>query len=426
MDTYLELERQYAENPSAYFDRLKANPKKYLPIVYTPTIGKVCLNFSSIDYKFKDLVVLDDLNKDTVGSLLEERDPEVIVLTDGSRILGLGDLGYNGSPIALGKCRVYQALAGIKRVLPLMVDLGTDNQTLLDDPNYKGKKVNRHSPENILDELVKTIFEKCPNVVLQFEDISIPRCQHWLQRYRYDFRVFNDDIQGTASVVLAGLINIARYIGKSPKILMIGAGSAAQGVGAMWADSLYGCWDKLWLKDSRGLLTTSRELGAAKQKFARQHADTNDIGEMIESIQPDVIIGLCAQKGVLTKEILSKSTVDSLAVMSLSNPDTCTEIVPSEFFAVKPNGLYASGTLFTDYPHNQANNMFVFPVIGKIAANCGYTIKEGIFVKAAETLANCVNEDQLRGEHRLLYPDNSKIVEIVQHMVAALSPTSKM
>ena len=422
-ETYLQLEKLYSENPKEYFEVVCNNPTTYLPIIYTPTIGSICLNFSSIHQKFCDLHIVNDLDPKKMRKLIQKIQPSVIVLTDGSRILGLGDLGANGAPIALGKCRVYQALAGIKKVLPLMIDLGTNNQKLLEDDNYCGVKQKRNSPKDILDSIIKVIFEESPEVVLQFEDISLPRCQEWLTRYRYKYRVFNDDIQGTAAVVLAGLINVAKIIKKQPKVLFIGGGSAAQGVAEMWMNSSHGDVDLLWIKDSKGLITKSRNLKGNKATFAREHKETNSIEELVESIQPDVIIGLCAQKDIITKGILDKSDNEQLLVMSLSNPTSCTEITPMDFFTHKPKGLYASGTLFSEYPHNQANNMFIFPVIGKVAPLLGKTIPENLFITAAELLANAVTIGEL--ENGLLYPDNSDIAKTVDGMVSQMLEGSK-
>lgn len=285
LQTYFMLERLYCVNQNTYKECVAKNLTKYLPIVYTPTIGMICQMFTTLSKAENGLVGHDGLIlrpyqkgwQKSFQLTLHERKPQVIVITDGSRILGLGDLGINGLPISIGKCRVYQLLGEIERVLPILIDTGTNTKDYLTNPYYEGLKMDRKrggklsdSNSNIsgvMDFIMAQIQVSCPDCVIQFEDVANPRCNEWLNRYMHQYRTFNDDIQGTAAVVLSGLINIERLLKKRPTVLIVGAGSSAIGVAHMWCESKYGDKENLWMTDSQGLLTSDRVNVSQSKRF---------------------------------------------------------------------------------------------------------------------------------------------------------------
>lgn len=422
MDDFQKLDELYQNDPETYMATIRDDPLKYLPIIYTPTIGEVCQNFSKVrktNPNFCPVVILDKENR-SIEPYLDPK-PDVIVLTDGSRILGLGDLGVNGAPISVGKCRVYQVLANIKTVLPVMVDFGTNNEELRNDPDYIGLREERNIDISLLDDIVQTVFEKCPDCVFQFEDVENPRCFEWLDRYRDKYRVFNDDIQGTAGVVLAGFINAKRILGRVPNILMVGAGSASIGCSDLWLKSKYGESEHIWMCDSKGLLHQGRtNLRKNKLPFVRQvdnvdTIDSTNLAQVVELIQPDILVGLTAQSRTFSKEVLSSMKVDKPIIMALSNPNSKAECTPSEAFGYTDNrAIYASGSMFAEFPHNQANNMFIFPALGKIGSKIN-TISDQVFIDLAEKLANQVTPEELN--NNMLYPNNKDIGRCIMSMV---------
>ena len=420
MEDYKTLDKLYQSDQDKYMETVRSDPLKYLPLIYTPTIGQVCQNYSKIRKTipfFSPCTILDCDNR-SIEPYLDPK-PDVIVLTDGSRILGLGDLGVNGAPISVGKCRVYQALADIKNVLPVMVDFGTDNEDLRNDPDYFGRRHERKFDITLIDEIVETVFKHCPDCVFQFEDIVNPRCFQLLDRYRDKYRVFNDDIQGTAGVVLAGFINAERVLGRTPKILMVGAGSASLGCADLWLKSKYGAKDHIWMCDSRGLLHQDREnLSDSKKTYVRTvetDLDMTILENVVRLVQPDILVGLTAQGGMFSPEVLKALNAEQPIVMALSNPNSKAECTPSEVFELTDGrALYASGSMFADYPFNQANNMFVFPAMGKLALK-NKTIPDEMFIEIAEILAHQVNDEELG--NGMLYPKNGDIAQCIAKMV---------
>ena len=420
MDEYIALDKLYQMDLDKYKDKVRSDPLKYLPLIYTPTIGQICQNYSKIRKTvplFCPCAILDSDNR-SIEPYLDPK-PDVIVLTDGSRILGLGDLGVNGAPISVGKCRVYQALANIKNVLPVMVDFGTNNEELLNDPDYFGRRHKRKFDISLIDEIVETVFKHCPDCVFQFEDIVNPRCFELLDRYRDKYRVFNDDIQGTAGVVLAGFINAERILGRTPKISMVGAGSASLGCSDLWLRSKYGTKDHLWVCDSQGLLHQDREnLSDSKKTYVRTvdtELDMSILENVVRVVEPDILVGLTAQGGIFSPAVLKALTAEKPIVMALSNPNSKAECTPSEVFEhTNRRALYASGSMFADYPFNQANNMFVFPAMGKLALKYK-TIPDAMFIEIAEILAHQVNDEELG--NGMLYPKNGDIARCIAKMV---------
>lgn len=429
MQRYLDLEKIYRKNGQEYLQLVKESVEEWLPVIYTPTIGQVCQNFHRLPglHRGGEVVLKAGCNLRTLEEVLEIRQPEVIVLTDGSRILGLGDLGANGVGISIGKCRLYQAAGGVKRVLPMAIDCGTSNLALREDPAYRGTKAGRTDPEQWwLDRLVETVFKTCPDTVLQFEDVAVPRCFDWLDRYRHRYRVFNDDIQGTAAVVLAGLINVARVLGCMPKVLLVGAGSSARGVAALWSNSSHGDADLLWMVDSKGVVDQVTLTNAAKKPFARDDGPyPTELAAIVRAVQPDVLVGLTGQGGLFDEAVLAAlgehgTPTAQRFVFALSNPTSCVECDPADALAlVGKKGrpvMYASGTPYPGF--SMANNAFIFPAVGKVAAQLGTTINEQVFVLAAEALAEYVSDEFLATG--MLYPPVKDLIKVTEHVARQL------
>ncbi|PKU70225.1 NAD-dependent malic enzyme 1, mitochondrial [Dendrobium catenatum] len=386
----------------------------------------------------------------------------MIVVTDGSRILGLGDLGVHGIGIAIGKLDLYVAAAGInpQRVLPIMIDVGTNNEKLLKDPLYLGLQQHRLDGEDylaVIDEFMEAVFTRWPRVIVQFEDFQSKWALKLLQRYRNTYRMFNVDVQGTAGVAIAGLLGAVRAQGRSmidfprQKIVVAGAGSA--GIGVVNAarktmarmlgnnDSAFeSAGRQFWVVDAEGLITDERpNIDANTLSFARKTREMDRLGlregssliEVVKKVKPDVLLGLSAVGGLFSKEVLEAlkdSTSTRPAIFPMSNPTKNAECTPEEAFSILGEQIiFASGSPFKDVDlgngkigHcNQGNNMYLFPGIGLGTLLSGArVISDGMLQAAAECLAAYMKEeDVLNG---IIYPPISSIREITQEVATAV------
>ncbi|KAK9207633.1 hypothetical protein WN943_017923 [Citrus x changshan-huyou] len=465
------LNRLHDRNETMYYKVLIANIEEYAPIVYTPTVGLVCQNYSGLFRRPRGMYFSAE-DRGEMKSMVYNWPAEqvdMIVVTDGSRILGLGDLGVQGIGIAVGKLDLYVAAAGInpQRVLPIMIDVGTTNDKLLKDPLYLGLQEHRLDGDeyvSVIDELMEAIFTRWPN----FEDFQSKWAFKLLQRYRYKYRMFNDDVQGTAGVAVAGLLGAVRAQGRSmidfpkQKIVVAGAGSAGLGVlnaarktMARMLGNNESAFDsarsQFWVVDAKGLITEDREnIDPDAKPFARKVNEISRQGlwegaslvEVVQQVKPDVLLGLSAVGGLFSKEVLEAmrgSTSTRPAIFAMSNPTNngtaypiffilCAECTPEEAFSiVGDNIIFASGSPFKDVDlgnghigHcNQGNNMYLFPGVGLGTLLSGSRIiSDGMLQAAAECLAEYMTEEEVvKGK---IYPSISSIRNITKEVAAAV------
>ncbi|KAB2595166.1 NAD-dependent malic enzyme 62 kDa [Pyrus ussuriensis x Pyrus communis] len=458
------LNRLHDRNETMYYKVLIANIEEYAPIVYTPTVGLVCQNYSGLFRRPRGMYFSAEDRGEMMSMVYNWPADQVdmIVVTDGSRILGLGDLGVQGIGIAIGKLDLYVAAAGInpQRVLPVMIDVGTNNEKLLKDPLYLG--LDRHRLDGdeyvaVVDEFMEAVFTRWPNVIVQFEDFQSKWAFKLLQRYRSTYRMFNDDVQGTAGVALAGLLGAVRAQGRSmidfPKQKIVVAGAGSAGIGVLNAarktmarmlgnneDAFHSAGRQFWVVDAKGLITEEREdIDPDARPFARKVKEINRQGlregaslvEVVNQVKPDVLLGLSAVGGLFSKEVLEalrSSTSTRPAIFAMSNPTTNAECTPEEAFSiVGDNIVFASGSPFKDVNlgnghigHcNQGNNMYLFPGIGLGTLLSGSRIvSDGMLQAAAECLAAYMSdEDVLKG---IIYPSISSIRDITKEVAAAV------
>ncbi|CAN6287796.1 unnamed protein product [Urochloa humidicola] len=457
-----ELSRLHDRNVTLYYRVLIDNIKEFAPIVYTPTVGLVCENYSSLFRRPRGMYFSAKDKGEMMPMVYNWPADKVdmIVVTDGSRILGLGDLGVQGIGIPIGKLDLYVAAAGInpQKVLPVMLDVGTNNEKLLKDKLYLGLKQHRLEGEEylaIVDEFMEAVHARWPKAVVQFEDFKMKWAFQTLDRYRNRFCMFNHDIQGTAGVVLAGLLGAFRAQGRplqdftNQKIVVVGAGSAGIGVLSMAKQAMFRMpgihrtgkgHNQFWVLDKDGLITKDREgLDPAVAPFARGYGPNEiqdlhegaSLVEVVKKVKPHVLLGLSGVGGIFDEEVLKamkESDSPRPAVFAMSNPTTKAECTPDDVFKhVGENAIFASGSPFSNVSlgngktgyANQANNMYLFPGIGSGALLSGArNISDGMLEAAAECLASYITDDEI--QKGILFPSVSSIRHITAKVGAAV------
>lgn len=460
------LNRLHDRNETLYYRVLISNIEQFAPIIYTPTIGLVCQRYSGL-YRRPRGMYFTARDRGEMMSIVynwPSTQVDMIVVTDGSRILGLGDLGVQGIGIPIGKLDLYVAAAGInpQRVMPVMIDVGTNNQALLDNPQYMGLQHTRIEGDDyisLIDEFMEAVFTRWPNVIVQFEDFQNKWAFKLLQRYRNQYRTFNDDVQGTAGVALGGLLGAVRAMGKpmedlvKQKIVVVGAGSAGLGVvnmvksamqrllGGHSSETHKKAIDQFWILDKDGLVTKARDnLASDVEQYAREVEESEGSGslkdgatllEVVQKVKPDVLLGLSGVGGLFTQQVLEamkESGCPRPAIFPLSNPTANAECTAKEAFQhAGPNIVFASGSPFRDVDlgggqtghSNQGNNMYFFPGIGLGTLMAGaHHISDGMLHAAAEELAAIMTPEQL--EEGIIYPAVSRIREITARVAAAI------
>ncbi|XP_009796262.1 NAD-dependent malic enzyme 59 kDa isoform, mitochondrial [Nicotiana sylvestris] len=452
------LNRLHDRNETLYYRVLIDNIKDFAPIIYTPTVGLVCQNYSGLFRRPRGMY-FSAKDKGEMMSMIfnwPSAQVDMIVLTDGSRILGLGDLGVQGIGIPIGKLDMYVAAAGInpQRVLPVMLDVGTNNQKLLEDPLYLGLRQPRLEGEeylSIVDEFVEAVHARWPKAVVQFEDFQAKWAFETLDRYRKKFCMFNDDIQGTAGVALAGLLGTVRAQGRpltdfaNQKIVVVGAGSAGLGVLKMALQAVSrmagpSADPHFFLLDKNGLITKHRkDIDPAALPFAKAHHEIEGLGlqegagllEVVKKVKPHVLLGLSGVGGIFHEEVLrAMRESDSVrpAIFAMSNPTNNAECCPVDAFKLAgENIVFASGSPFENVDlgnakigHvNQANNMYLFPGIGLGALLSGArNISDTMLEAAAECLASYMSDDEIK--RGILYPSINDIRDITAEVGAAV------
>lgn len=430
IERYIFLRALQVRNERLFHRLLLEHVDEIMPLVYTPTVGQACKEFAHI-FRQPQGFYLTPADQGEMRTVLEnwpEDDVRVIVVTDGERILGLGDLGANGMGIPIGKLSLYTACAGIppRHCLPVMLDVGTDNVELREDPLYLGVANDRlrgNEYEAFIDEFVEAANDRFEGVLIQFEDFVTENAFGLLSRYRNTMLCFNDDIQGTAAVVLAGIINYGRVINtpiSELRFVFLGAGSANNGVALLLESALVRdglsedeALDRIWLVDIDGLLTADRnDLPERLARFAKRENSMNFV-ETLRHVEPQMLIGATGAPGSFTQQAVETMGAinERPGIFALSNPTDSAECTAEEAYGwTDGRAIFASGSPFAPVQcagncltPGQANNVYAFPGIGlgSIAAKAR-RLHDDAFLAAARALADQVRPDAL--ETGAIYP----------------------
>jgi malate dehydrogenase (oxaloacetate-decarboxylating)(NADP+) len=439
LDKYIFLAGLQDRNMTLFFRVIMENIEELMPIVYTPTVGQACLEYSNILRRPHGLFITANDRGRIVNLLRNARiqDIRVIVVTDGERILGLGDVGAHGMGIPTGKLALYTACGGIHpfQVLPVTIDVGTENEALLVDPLYIGLKQRRvrgEAYDELIDEFVTAVQEVFPGALIQFEDFANRNAFRLLQRYRTKICCFNDDIQGTAAVTVAGFYSSLRITGgklKDHKFLFLGAGEAGLGTGDLLVSALVDeglsreeARERCWFVDSKGLVVKSRtDLTGHKLLYAHDHEFMSDFLSVTKALKPTAIIGVSAKPGMFTRPVLEAMAMlnDRPIVFSLSNPNSKTECSAEEAYTwTQGRAVFASGSPFDPvtvhgktFVPAQGNNVYIFPGVGLGVLACeAKHVTNEMFLVAARTLARHVSEADL--QQGSVYPPLRRIREV--------------
>ena len=447
LEKFVALNALHDRNESLFFRVLCDNIDEMQPLVYTPTVGLACQNFGHVFQRPRGIFI-GAHDRGRIAQVLRNwpYSARIIVVTDGERILGLGDLGANGMGIPVGKLSLYTACAGVHPTvcLPVTIDVGTNNETLLKDPYYVGlrqRRITGTDYDELIEEFITAAHDVFPGVVIQFEDFANHNAFRLLQKYRDRICTFNDDIQGTAAVALAGIFSALRVTGgklTDQRLLFLGAGEAATGiadlvVSAMVAQGLgaAAARERCWLVDSHGLVVKSRsDLAEHKLPYAHTHAPIADFLSAIKALKPTGIIGVAAVGGSFTPEVLAEMARINQRpiVFALSNPTSKAECDAEQ--AYRGTGgrvLFACGSPFDPvqldgktFVPRQCNNSYIFPGVGLGAISSRTRrITDAMFMAAAHTLAHLVTESDLA--QGSLYPALTRIREVSLHIATAVA-----
>lgn len=451
LQRYMAMMDLQERNERLFYKLLIDNVEELLPVVYTPTVGEACQKYGSIFRRPQGLYI----SLKEKGRILEvlknwpERNIQVIVVTDGERILGLGDLGCQGMGIPVGKLSLYTALGGIRPsvCLPITLDVGTNNQKLLDDEFYIGLRQRRATgPEysEFLQEFMTAVKQNYgEKVLIQFEDFANHNAFDLLDKYSSTHLVFNDDIQGTASVVLAGLISSLKLLGGTladHTFLFLGAGEAGTGIAELIAleiskqtnAPLKETRKKVWLVDSKGLIVSSRKesLQHFKQPWAHEHEPVRHLVDAVKAIKPTVLIGTSGVGKQFTKDVVEAMAAlnKKPLIMALSNPTSQAECTAEEAYEwTDGRAIFASGSPFDPVEYDgklhvpgQANNAYIFPGFGLGLIIAGaIRVHDDMLLAASEALAEQVSQENY--DKGMIYPPFTNIRKISAHIAAKVA-----
>ena len=435
---YIYLINLLDHDETLFYRTVMSDPARFLPIVYDPTIGEACLKFGHI-FRQPRGMYLSIQRRGSVREILKNwpvKDVRFICVTDGGRILGLGDLGANGMGIPIGKLQLYTAAAGVppQYLLPMYLDAGTNNQSLLDDPLYLGLRQHRPATADLfsfVDEFVEAVQEVFPKCCIHFEDWTGVDAVHLLARYRDKYCVYNDDVQGTAGITLAGMINAAKLKGtklKDERYLFLGAGSAGIGLANLLCSALVEegltlteAQSRVHMFDVNGLLeSTRKDLVDFQLPYAHPHAPCKDFVQAIRDIKPTAIIGVSTIGGAFTQGVVQAMCEVNArpVILALSNPTEHAECTAEQAYTwSKGKAIYAAGVPFgpvtvggQQFIPGQANNFYIFPAVGMaIFATQASRVTDQMFIEAARAVADQVPPDLL--QKGLLYPEQTDILE---------------
>jgi malate dehydrogenase (oxaloacetate-decarboxylating)(NADP+) len=448
LQKYLVLSDLQVRNETLYYAILMSDPATYMPIVYTPTVGEACQKFGHI-FRAPRGIYLPISARGRLKDLLSnwpEKDVRFIVVTDGERILGLGDLGAGGMGIPIGKLSLYTACAGVPPAccLPIVLDVGTNNQVLLDDPLYLGLRQQRIRGADYLafvDEFVAAVQQLYPKCCIQWEDFANFNAVPILARYRDKICTFNDDIQGTAGVALAGIYGALRLTGgklSEQRFLFLGAGSAATGIAELISLAMERegvdpaaarCRNALF--DINGLLVTSRsDLADFQKPFAQEHPPLSTFVEAVKALRPTGIIGVSTVPKLFNREVIeAMARINARPIIfPYSNPTSRSECTAEEAYRWSDcRAVFASGSPFPPveiggrrFVPGQGNNVYIFPAMGMaVFATEATRVTEDMFIVAAQAVAEQVTEENL--SMGLIYPPQSRILEASLHVAERIA-----
>jgi malate dehydrogenase (oxaloacetate-decarboxylating)(NADP+) len=448
LQKYLVLSDLQVRNETLYYAILMSDPATYMPLVYTPTVGEACQKFGHI-FRAPRGIYLPISARGRLKELLSnwpEQDVRFIVVTDGERILGLGDLGAGGMGIPIGKLSLYTACAGVPPpyCLPVVLDVGTNNQVLLDDPLYLGLRQQRVRGEEyvaFVDEFVAAVEQLYPKCCIQWEDFANFNAIPILARYRDKTCTFNDDIQGTAGVALAGIYGALRLAGgklSEQRFLFLGAGSAATGIAELISLAMAqegmdpaAARRRNALFDINGLLVTSRtDLADFQKPFAQEHPPVSTFVEAVEALRPTGIIGVSTVPKLFNREVIeAMAKINKRPIIfPYSNPTSRSECTAEEAYKwSEGRAVFASGSPFAPVQLNgktfipgQGNNVYIFPAMGMaVFATEATRVTEEMFIVAAQAVAEQVTEENLA--MGLIYPPQSRILEASLHVAERIA-----
>jgi len=421
---YLYLISLQDRNETLFYRVVMNNIVEMMPLIYTPTVGAACQEFQHIFRKPRGFYISSN-DRGKIKENLQNwphMDARIIVITDGERILGLGDLGADGMGIPIGKLSLYTACAGIHptQCLPIMFDVGTNNESLLNDPLYNGLEQHRlrgKEYDELLDEFIEAAQETFPGVLIQFEDFGNTNAFRLLDKYRENVKCFNDDIQGTGAVALSGIMGAMRINGgklSEQRLLFLGAGEAGIGTADSFVAALVEegmpqeeARKQCWFVDTQGMLTSNREyIAPHKKRFARDLPPIDNFLEAVNTLKPTVILGLSGQPGSFPKEVIEAMAAINKRpiIFALSNPTSKAECTAEEAYRwSKGRAIFASGSPFDAVKYGnkthvpgQGNNVYIFPGVGLGAIVSGSRkVTDEMFLAASHCLASLVSEANL-------------------------------
>ena len=448
LERYIYLSQLQDADETLFYRLLMSDPARFMPIVYTPTVGEACQKFGHLFRRPRGLY-LSIKRRGRVRELLRnwpERDVRFIVVTSGERILGLGDLGANGMGIPIGKLALYTAAGGVppQYTLPLLIDAGTDNEQLLSDPLYLGlrqKRVSDDELDSFVDEFVSAVQQEFPRGCIQFEDWAGNDAIRLLARYRDKVCCFNDDVQGTAAVALAGLLAALRITGTplaQQRFLFLGAGSASIGVAQLLVKAMQtagldadAARSRIALFDRRGLITADREAMHDYQvPYAQRHPPVDDFVAAIERLRPTAIIGLSTVGGAFDRRVVEAMARvnERPMIFPYSNPTSRSECTAEQAYSWSGGrAVFASGSPFPPvrlgdrtFVPGQGNNVYIFPAVGMaVYATGARRVTDEMFIAAASGVAEQITEIDLA--NGLIYPPVSAILRTELHAAARVA-----
>ncbi len=428
---YTFLSALQNRNEVLFYRLVQEHIEEMLPLVYTPTVGEVSTHFSVL-YKEHRGVYISYPHKDKMKEIIRslKKEVQVIVVTDGERILGLGDLGVGGMAIPLGKLILYTLFGGIHpgKTLPVFLDVGTNNETLLNDPLYMGwrhKRIQGKEYELFVNQFIKEIKKKYPRVLLQWEDFAKPHAKPLLEKYRGKICSFNDDIQGTAAVVLSAILTGVKAKNETfeeQRIVIFGGGGAGLGI----AHYIAAYSKHIYIVDRHGLITTKlKEADKEQKKFAQKWNDKDtSLFNVIAQVKPHILIGVSGQANSFSKEMIQEMAkhVERPIIFPLSNPNSCCEAVPADLMEwTKGKAIIATGSPFEGI--SQCNNVYIFPGVGLgVIASGATVVTDSLFYKAAEVLSEYAPMLRTNGA---LFPHFKQLRAICKHIAVAVAQTAQ-
>jgi len=448
LEKYIFMIALQDRNETLFYRTVIDEIETMMPIIYTPIVGKACQKYGQIFRRPRGLFISAN-DRGNINSLLgnwPNPHVDVIVVTDGERILGLGDLGAHGMGIPVGKLSLYTACAGIDpaRCLPIMLDVGTDNEDLREDPLYIGitqKRLRGNEYDDLMDEFMEEVGSVFPDTLIQFEDFANVNARRLLNKYRNDFRMFNDDIQGTAAVTLAGLMATQRITDRKLQdetLMFYGAGTAGMGIAELFVSALEkdGISEdearrKCWFIDSQGLVVKERKgLNRSKLSFAHYHAPVKNMLDIINTVKPTALIGVSGQSQSFSKPVLQAMARinERPIIFALSNPTSMSECTAEQAYGwTEGRCIFASGSPFESVTMNgesftpgQGNNAYIFPGVGLGAViSRSRTVPDTLFLVVAEILSSMVTDENISSGQ--IYPSLSSIQEVSKNIALAVA-----